>query len=226
MFENLILNRTFYEAKLSRKEVDIERVRENNKKVNKLILEKEESERLLLDIQEYRNILKIIETAVEAENNNFKNRRLDFLNTVITGSIAEFFPQLGLQANVTCDFSRKSKAKMTLIDSEGHVGTPKIGQGKLMQYLVSFAACCGITKGLGFNNIFIDEAFGAAAVSLLPTIGEAVQRIVKDGTQVVLVSQNPALYQDLPVHEIQLSTDLVHMRVTLKEFDKIGGCCD
>lgn len=75
-----------------------------------------------------------------------------------------------------------------------------------MQYLISVSAVAAITKSLGVHNIYIDEAFGVARVDHLDDLGELLQGFVDDGLQTVIVSQNPALYNNLSRHEIYLET--------------------
>lgn len=225
MYENLIRNRSFYESRYSRKVAELEKAKEDNRRRDELLVKQSSVLELLNDIKVYRGSLNVIRTAIEHENNEFQNRRLLFLNDLITDSIAEIFPQLGISAEVKCDFSRKEKTRMLLHDRAGHVFTPKISQGKLMQYLISFAAISGIVRGLNVSNIFIDEAFGAAAVNILEDLGKIIQKNVDAGVQVVLVAQNPALYRDLPRHEIVLETDLESSKVVIVE-EKDWERCD
>jgi len=60
---------------------------------------------------------------------------------------------------------------------------------------------------LGVNNLYVDEAFGVAAPEILGEIGQVIQHHVDNGMQIVIISQNPGLYQDLPRHEIRLKTN-------------------
>ena len=67
----------------------------------------------------------------------------------------------------------------------------------------------GIVKGLGIKNLYVDEAFGVAAPEIMGEIGKVVQHSVDDDLQIIMIAQNPCVYQDLPRHEITLKKDPV-----------------
>lgn len=219
MFEDLIAYRNVYRNKIAKKQVDIEQAIKNNSEREILLSQVKEKRDLLDGLEEYKQALAVVQAAVDQESLDFQNRRLDFLNETITSALTELLPHLGLQASIECDFSRKDKASLVLKDSKGHSFSPDMSAGTLVQYLVSFAAVSCITQSLGYKNIFIDEAFGAAAVDLLGDIGALIQKRVDAGIQIVLVSQNPALYRDLPRHEIFLETDFNDLSVKVTEKD-------
>lgn len=219
MYENIIINRSFYDAFLAKREAEVAAAEENNRHRDILETEKAKAERLLGELNRYRERLGILKAAVEKENDRFRTRRSEFLNDAITESVAKIFPQMGLTAKVYCDYNRKNKTKMSLFDKYGREHLPRICQGKLMQYLISFAAVAGITKGLGIRNLYVDEAFGAGAEEILPEVGQVVQAQIEDGMQIILVSQHKGLYRDLPRHVISLQTDLEHDCVVVKEVE-------
>ena len=109
--------------------------------------------------------------------------------------------------------------KLVLTDAWGNVFYPRMGNGMLVQYLTSFAAVSCITRTLGYKNLFIDEAFGCSSMNNLPVIGQLLGDLVSSGMQIVCVSQNPALYQDLPRHEICLEMNKEGTGVLMKEKD-------
>ena len=219
MYENILMNRSFYDSLLAKKEAEVLAAEENNKRRDILETEKAKTERLLGELERYRERLSVLKAAVEHENDRFHTRRLEFLNDTITESVAKIFPQMGLTAKVYCDFNRRNKTRMSLFDKHGREHLPRVCQGKLMQYLISFAAVAGITKGLGMSSLYVDEAFGAGAEAILPEVGSVVQAQVDEGMQVVLVSQHSDLYSMLPRHVIKLQTDLDEDCVTVREED-------
>lgn len=206
MFEKIVRDRSYYERRIADTAASLERARVVNDQVDTLREEHDNIRSVASEVQLYRDDLSLLKTAVTTEINEYQNRRIEYLNNLITDSLAEIFPERGWIADIRCDFSRKNICKLVLKDRNGHVSLPKVGQGKLLQYLISFAAVAGITKGLGYNNLFIDEAFGVAAVKRLSDIGDIIKKQIEDGMQIILVSQNPSLYNQLPRHVYNLKT--------------------
>lgn len=142
---------------------------------------------------------------VMKEDANFRERRIAFLNEHITKELLKIFPAEGYQAKIYCDPKRGAgNAFLVLVDKNGKERIPKVTEGKLCQYLISFASTVGVVQGLNTDNIYIDEAFGVASEGNLPKVGEILKNTAKDGVQIVLVSQNSALYRDIPRREIHL----------------------
>lgn len=197
----------YYENEVKNLAVKLEVARERNAQLENLKREKVELTSFLNEIQEYWENLALVRASVIKESDDYQTRRIEYLNELITKALRDIFPTENYTAKITYDYKRRDIVKLRLVDQEGHVSTPDIGQGQLMQYVISFAAVSGITKGLGFKNIFIDEAFGVAAVDKLPELGNIIDSNVKAGMQVILISQNPELYNSIPRRVISLEKD-------------------
>lgn len=52
----------------------------------------------------------------------------------------------------------KNYAQLILYDRDGNERMPFVQEGKMCQYLISFAAVKGVTTALGSDTMFIDEA--------------------------------------------------------------------
>lgn len=198
---------SFFEQKLANKLVELERAKSNNGKLQELQTSLQKYKNLESELHEYRNDLSVLNTVVSVENKNFRNRRITHLNAVITDAIREIFPDRSYNAKIICDFNRKDKAYLVLEDANGNVHLPEICEGKFLQYLISFSAIAGITHSLGGKSLFVDEAFGVGATDILPKVGETIQEKIDNGFQILLISQNAALYNSLPRHEIHLQYD-------------------
>ena len=172
MFEEILRNRSFYDQKIADTAVKLERARINNERLDTLKAEREKLQSLSDIIHIYRDTLSLVNRVATVEVNSFQNRRIEYLNSQITAAISEIFPSECLEASIDCDFSRKDICELTLRDREGNEYIPDITDGKLMQYLISFAAVAGITRGLGGTNLFIDEAFGVSDIDRLPDLGD------------------------------------------------------
>ena len=68
---------------------------------------------------------------------------------------------------------------------------------------------------MGITNLYVDEAFGVAAPDILGDLGQLLYEQVDDGMQVIIISQNPGLYQDIPRREIHLKRDSVTKSVSV-----------
>lgn len=199
----------YYEKEVKDLAVKLEVAKDRNAQLEKLKREKVELTVFMDAIQEYWENLAFVRASVIKESDDYQTRRIEYLNELITDALRNIFPTENFQAKVTYDYKRRDVVRLRLVDQDGHVSTPDIGQGQLMQYVISFAAVSGITKGLGFKNIFIDEAFGVAAVDKLPELGNIINGNVQQGMQVILISQNPELYNSIPRRVISLEKDAI-----------------
>lgn len=155
----------------------------------------------------YAQQLSLVRAACIETEHNYQTRRINYLNTLITDALREVFPEENFEAKIIYDYGRKDTVRLELHDAAGHISSPDIGQGQLKQYIISMVAVVGITSGLGFKNLFIDEAFGVAASTKLEDLGEILDKYVKAGMQIILVSQNPFLYNSIPHRVFTLNKD-------------------
>lgn len=183
---------------------EIERAQYVNESRKKLLAEKATLEELIGDTTKYVNTLKVVQSRIVKENDDFKTRRLNLLNMEITNSLAKVLPEKQFRADVKCDFNRKDRVITTLTDASGKEFSPSISNGKLVQYLTTFSGISGIVKALGIKNLYVDEAFGVSSQNKLPIVGEYIQSLIQQGIQIILVSQNSLLYCDLPRREFRL----------------------
>ena len=198
-------NMNYYYSRLSNKRIELERQKSVNNQIQVLSEKLSKSEQLLEDIRQYRINLKQLKTIISVEDDSFKERRISYLNDVVSDSLLRIFPLQGFKAKISCDFKRgNNKASLRLIDRSGNVHLPYLSEGKLCQYLISFAATIGVVKGLNTQTVYVDEAFGVSSKANLPKIGEILQETIDDGLQVILISQNSELYNSISRREIHL----------------------
>lgn len=210
--------KNFFNDSINRKKIELERARDRNKKIESLKAERDELKSLSDNVEIYRHKLKSLYQMVLKESSEYKDRRLGFLNDCITDALLEIFPDSGFSANIELTTSRNiDKAYVSLKDTKGNTRMPFMQEGKLCQYLVSFAAVKGVTAAAGYHNIYIDEAFGASSIDNLVKIGDILEDTAKKGTQFIVVSQNPALYSGIPRHEIHFHKDPISEKVVIDE---------
>lgn len=74
----------------------------------------------------------------------------------------------------------------------------------------------GLAKFLDISDtMFIDEAFGAASADNTQKMGPIIQNIAENGIQVILVSQNSSLYENIPHREIYFHKDSITQSVVI-----------
>lgn len=206
MFETLKSNKYKYDQQLRVARAQLERDKVNNEKIDQYKQELEQLQFMHDKASEYLDALKLVETAVVKEARDYQTRRIDYLNEIITEDVSKIFPNRHVHAELSADFSRTDKVSLKLYDEWGNDFSPYICEGKLMQYLISVSAVAAITRSLNGTNIYIDEAFGVARIDHLEDLGDMLQGFVNSGLQTVIISQNPALYNNLSRHEVQLET--------------------
>lgn len=215
-YDNISKDLMYFERKMYQRYAELEHAKLNNEMRERIAARCERLGEIVADLKVYYATVKKVAAAIDTEDRDYKNRRLGYLNSLITDSLAKIFPDKSLQACVECDFDRKNIVTLTLTDKYGNELDPDICSGKLQQYLISFASVAGIASGLGINNLYVDEAFGVAAPEILGEIGQVIQHHVDNGMQIVIISQNPGLYQDLPRHEIRLKTNTATSEVIVE----------
>lgn len=206
MYEEITEKRYLYEQALHREYAELERNKINNEKMDKYRKMLRELQSVYDRAGMYLNAVKVVETAVIKEANDYQTRRIDFLNKIITDAIGRIFPDRDVRAELKSMHSRTDKVSLKLYDSLGNDFSPYVCEGKLMQYLISVAAVAAIIKSMGCSSIFIDEAFGVAREDHMDDLGALLGSFVDGGLQTVVISQNPSLYANLPRHEIHLET--------------------
>lgn len=164
---------------------------------------------LMKKLEIYEQKLKLVKASCITTEHNYQTKRINYLNVLITDALKEVYPEEDFKARILYDFHRKDTVQLELYDSNGNISSPDIGQGQLMQYVISLIAIIGITSGLGYKNLYIDEAFGVADVMKLPELGEIINKYVQKGMQIILVSQNPVLYNSIPHRVFKLEKNPV-----------------
>lgn len=193
-----------------------------NSSRQRLLAKQTEVSQLIDDTKCYLSVLRLIQSRCIKENDDFKTRRLNLLNVEITDALEKVLPGKKFIANVRCDFNRKQRVVTTLTDAKGNEFSPKMSNGKLVQYLTTFSGVSCLVKTLGIKSLYVDEAFGASSMNNLPIVGDYVKELVDSGIQVVLVSQNPSLYEGVPRREICLAPVVGEGRsvvTEVKDFD-------
>lgn len=219
MFEQIKNSKRVYEQYLARERADLEQAKISNAKLEELQVEQKRVNTLIKDLSTYTASLSQLGVAASKESNEFKNKRIEFLNGVLTEALQQLFPDDGFQAKVSFDFNRSDKAELELVDSAGHVHTASMCEGQLLQYAISFSAVSWILKALGKNVLFVDEAFGASDMDRLPMLGDIIAKLAESGMQVILIGQNPALYENVPRREFWLSKNLETNAVRLDKVE-------
>jgi len=182
----------------------IQSVEESNRQIEQLRIRKERLDRITRNYQKFVDALNLIMTASQTISDKMQQERVAFMNESITLRLREYFPEHNYIARLNFEKGRADTVRLELVNADGVISTPTIGQGRLMQYIIGYAAIQGLVTGLNIPNVFIDEAFGVGSEERLPMIGDMLAKSVADGLQIVLVAQNSALYQHLPRREFHL----------------------
>lgn len=197
-----------YSRALLNKKVEIERAKDINKEIESITADKDETQALYNQVEQYFSTLSQLKLMISKESNEYKQRRKDYLDDGITESLMPIFPESGFRADVILDtFRGQNIAYLRLINKYGMERIPASQEGKMCQYLVSFGAINHVVSALGLHNIYIDEAFGASSMKNLVKMGDLLDKSIKDGNQLIVISQNPLLYDSIPRREIRFHKD-------------------
>ena len=149
-------NKKLYEMYLDRLKLDYAKAIEMNEKIESMRKRQQHINLLLEDLENYTNNLNFLLKVVNIEEVNFKERRLGYLNQSITEALAQIFPNEQFVARIDCNVVRgRNYAQLILYDRDGNERMPFVQEGKMCQYLISFAAVKGVTTALGLSLIHI-----------------------------------------------------------------------
>lgn len=203
---------------LNKLRLGIETAKETNKRIEKIQKKLDYVNTLQNSVNTYLSNLRYLLKVVNVEEVSFRERRLAYLNENVTEALAQIFPEEHFTAYIDCNTTRgKNYAQLVLKDRDGIERMPFIQEGKMCQYLISFAVIKGVTAALGSNNIYVDEAFGAASSDNIQKVGPILKELADNGTQIILVSQNASLYENIPHREICFHKDNLTQSVVIDE---------
>lgn len=159
------------------------------------------------------NATKELLERVMAEDMAFKNRRLDFMSSVITDFLSELFPDDNFTAKVKCDFNRGMKAELLLLDRYGNERLIHMSEGRFAQSLISFGASIGVSENMGAKKLYLDEAFSVSDPENLQKVSDLYRALLDKGMQIIMIEQTSTGYKDLPRREIRLARDVLTNKV-------------
>lgn len=107
----------FYRRKITEKKLFLERTKVRNQEYEKIIACRTEAENALHDVQHYLQMLKVCSEIIRKENNDFKGRRIAYLNDMITECLHNFFPNEGFICNIA--FEEKNRSNRAVLPFRG-----------------------------------------------------------------------------------------------------------
>lgn len=207
-YNNYLQDKQYFRDKINRLEYKKDLSEKNNKIHEKT---KQEYITLLSSLEEIDNIYKMLNNLKDCLNTEyveFKNRRVNYLADLISDTLFKIFPDERFKSKIIyTDKRRAVKPVLYLEDNLGQLRKPSVTEGKLCQYLISYAAVIAITGINSCNKLFIDEAFGVASENNRPKIGKMIESLVSTGYQLILISQNSDLFCDIQRREIHMEID-------------------
>lgn len=175
-------------------------------------------------LEEYKNKLNSILNAVEKEDAEFKDRRLNYIKSIIESNLDFIFPEKEFSIKIVPKIIRgKAKSGLALFDKYGHELDPEENEGGLLQELLAFSSSLTIISLLGGTSFFIDEAFGASSMKNKPKLGNIINHYIDEGLQILLVSQSPSLYDFLDRREINLKLNEDTLTVEVDSIEDVKG---
>lgn len=193
---------------LSQKKSEVSRQKTLNDE--RLDLENELQETTAL--QTYTNQIKLanktLHDKVYNEDKAFKQRRLNFLSSVVTEYISEVFPDRGFTAKLECTFSYGDvNPNLKLFDRLQRQRIITLQEGMFLQSLISYAATIGMIESLGVKILYSDEAFSVSDPENLGKVAELKRFLLGRINQIIEIEQSNAGYKNLPRREIHLEYD-------------------
>lgn len=209
--------------RINRRDVELEKIRENNKNFEKYHQDHLNNLDMLKDCKDRLNLYILMLDKAKNEDREYKQNRLDFLQDSIDEQLSNIFPNTDFSPKLVCsDLRNRAHASLVLVDETGRFRKPKNSASGLMKQTITFTGAVGVARLLGSNKVFIDEGFGAASPENRGKIGNTLSGFINTGMQMILISQGSELYQDLERREIHLRLNDKN-EVEVVNIEDLGG---
>lgn len=202
-YKTLLFKNQALKNKISNAEESNRKHEEYKNKYNKLST-------VLQSGENYQNILECLLLRCKVEDTKFKEERLHFLEEAIQEGFDYIFPNENITPKLEyVPFRGKNVASLKLLvpnpsTTEQDYLQPKNASG-LQKQLIAFTGAATVCDLLGLNKIFVDEAFNNSSTENKFKLGKVLEMFKDKGMQIFLISQDVALYQDLPRREIHIN---------------------
>lgn len=183
----------------------LESQEETNLRYDEIKSQKEQALDLSMNIETYLSYLTNILKVSKDKDTKFKNQRLKVMQDLINSDMNYIFPAENIKVKLDYNpYRGKEKAKLVMVDKFSKEHDVEIFSSGLMKQLITFSGSIAVSKFLRSNTILVDEAFGASAPQNKEKIGKILKNYVDSGFQILLISQEPKLYNDLERRQINL----------------------
>lgn len=202
------------ENKITSKELYIANAKENNKNCEIYSRQYKEINELIADIEIHKNQLINILKISKLKDTEYREKRLSYLENYILENLQYIFPDEYLIPKImTPQKYGVNRTKLVLVDALGMERSTENCAGGLMQQLISYSSAVSVTQLCGCNTFFIDEAFGNSSISNKSLVGNLLKRYIDNGQNVIMITQDPLLYESINRREIHLVKELGETKV-------------
>ena len=208
---------TQYNRELTSTAIKIKEIEINNKNLIQLQTKRDAIEECIKQVNEQTNINKRLKKLINTESNNFRQRRIDFLEAYIEKVLSLVFPLRGYRVEISLDYKYgKQKASVVITDNEGYQINPAICEGGFFKQLIGYGASSSLTQSVSNGKMFLDEAFSAGSPENLIKVTELLKSLISELGQVFIVEQEHTVYKDLPRREIEIVYDDVSKKTVIE----------
>lgn len=155
----------------------------------------------------YRNALLKILDCTKDKYANYQSSRLNYIEDSLSDVINLLFPDAELTPKIkTFDRRNIMRSELILMDKGNNVRYPRITEGGFMKQLIGFVSAIRVIQLIGAKTLFMDEAFSNASTKKKEQVAAVINEYLKEGLQLILISQSPECYDTLPRREFRLNT--------------------
>ena len=191
---------------------EYERNKLSNERIGSLEKELNKINSKLNIITGYRVALSSIIACTKDRYGKYQTAKLEFIEDSLSDVINLIFPDTGLTPKIsTTDKRNLMRSELLLVDSNGNVRYPRITEGGFMKQLIGFVSAIKVIQLIGANTLFMDESFSDASSVKKEQVTSVINEYLKEGLQLILISQYPECYDKLPRREFILKS--------------VDGCC-
>lgn len=184
---------------------ELEVIKANNKR-GKYLRESLDKVDSYLDLApRYVSVLNTIVATTKDEYSKYQESRVKFIEHSLEEILHILFPSESFTPKLNYSIERNNiKCELVFIDNQGNVRHPRITEGDFMKDLIAFTSAIKVLELLGSKTFYIDEAFAHASLSNKEKMGDIIGSYLKEGLQMIMISQSAECYNNLTRKEFYL----------------------
>lgn len=157
------------------------------------------------------------------EEKNQQGHAEDLICSSVDSYLPIVFPDHKFKSSLECNFKWGNfKAYLELIDEQGNVRMPHIGEGDMYQRVLGLSTILATLRRLGIYRLIMDEPFAPSDNENLERSCEILDEAITQGFQIIMIEHRPQYYSSLKrrLHKWILNKDNNEVQVGYTDLER------